>query len=66
MESSKWSHDFIERRLAEHRRWQHDLEAQWSHEIIDEVQCLPKRQVRSGDLFSIAPDVVQRDLVVRQ
>ena len=66
MESSKWSHDFIERRLAEHHRWQHDLEAQWTHEIIDEVQCLPKRQVRSGDLFSIAPDVVQRDLVVRQ
>ena len=66
MATETFSHEFIARRMAEHRRWQHDLEAQWTHEIINEVQCLPKRQVRSGDLFSIAPDVVQRDLVVRQ
>ena len=66
MATETFSHEFIARRTAEHRRWQHDLEAQWSHEIIDEVQCLPKRRPRSGDLFEIAPDVVQRDLVVRQ
>ena len=58
--------EFIARRIAEHKRLQHDLETQWSHEIIDEVQTLPKRRPRSGDLFKIAPDVVQRDLVVRQ
>ena len=66
MATETFSHEFIEQRMAEHRRWQHDLEAQWTHEIIDEVQTLPKRRPRSGDLFEIAPDVVQRDLVVRQ
>ena len=64
--ATKWSHEFIEQRLAEHHRWQHDLEAQYTHEIIDEVQALPKRKPRSGDLFAISPDVVQRALVVRQ
>ena len=63
MATETFSHEFIARRMAEHRRWQHDLEAQWTHEIIDEVQCLPKRQVH---LSYIAPDVVQRDLVGRQ
>lgn len=66
MATETFSHEFIERRLAEHHRFLHDLEAQWTHEIIDEVQTLPKRKPRSGDLFTIAPDVVQRDLVVWQ
>ena len=64
--ATEFNSRFLDERMEQHRRLVHDLEAQWTHEIIDEVQCLPKRQVRSGDLFSIAPDVVQRDLVVRQ
>ena len=64
--ATKWSHEFIEQRLAEHHRWQHDLEAQYTHEIIDEVQSLPKRQVRSGDLFSLLPEAAPRNVVVRQ
>jgi hypothetical protein len=54
--ATEFNAQFIERRMAEHKRMQHDLEAQWSHEIIDEVQSLPRRQRRSGDLFSMLPD----------
>jgi hypothetical protein len=61
-----FNHNFIERRMAEHQRMQHDLEAQWTHEIIDEVQALPKRRPRSGDLFSLLPDDLNRVVVVRQ
>jgi hypothetical protein len=66
--ATEFNHDFIERRMAEHKRMQHDLEAQWSHEIIDEVQALPKRRPRSGDLFSLLPDELHqvRAVVVRQ
>lgn len=59
---------FIERRMSEHKRMQHDFEAQWTHEIIDEIQSLPKRKIRSGDLFSMLPDELHqvRAAVVRQ
>ena len=59
---------FLDARMAEHKRMQHDLEAQWSHEIIDEIQSLPKRKIRSGDLFSMLPDELHqvRAAVVRQ
>ena len=54
--------------MSEHKRMQHDFEAQWTHEIIDEIQSLPKRKIRSGDLFSMLPDELHqvRAAVVRQ
>lgn len=58
--ATEFNHEFIERRLSEHRRFQHDLEAEWTHEIIDEVQALPKRKPRTGDLFTILPDSFEK------
>ena len=59
----KFTAEFLEERMAQHRRFQHDLEAQWVHEIIDEVQSLPKRRPRSGNLFTMLPDdLPQREL----
>lgn len=64
--ATKFDGAFIERRMAEHKRFQHDLEAQWVNEIIDEVQALPKRKPRSGDLFTMLPDALNRNVVVKQ
>lgn len=46
-----WSPEFLERRMEEHRRWQHHTEKKLIEEVIDEVQSLPKRQPRSGMLL---------------
>jgi hypothetical protein len=64
--ATKFTPEFLEQRMAQHARLQHDLEAQWTHEIIDEVQALPKRKPRTGDLFTLLPDSTESDLVVRQ
>jgi hypothetical protein len=64
--ATKFTAEFLEQRMEQHRRFQHDLEAQWVHEIIDEVQSLPKRRPRSGDLFTLLPDDLPRHSVVRQ
>jgi hypothetical protein len=49
----KFTAEFVERRLAEHRRMMHKLEHDAIEEIIDEVQSLPRRAPRaSGQLFS--------------
>jgi hypothetical protein len=50
----KFNREFIERRMAEHQRWQHAVEYALIEEIIDEVQALPKRKPKSGELFEIA------------
>jgi hypothetical protein len=63
--ATKFTVQFLEERMAQHRRLQHDLEAQYTHEIIDEVQSLPKRKPRTGDLFTLLPEL-GRDVVVRQ
>jgi len=47
----KWSQEFLERRMEEHRRSMHATEKRLIEEIIDEVQALPKRQPRSGMLL---------------
>jgi hypothetical protein len=62
----KFDAAFIEEFMAQHKRFQHDLEAQYVNEIIDEVQALPKRKPRSGELFTLLPDPLQKDLVVKQ
>jgi hypothetical protein len=59
--ATKFTAEFIERRMQEHKLLQHDLENQWVNEIIDEVQALPKRKPRSGDLFTLLPDALHRD-----
>lgn len=59
--ATKFTAAFLEERSAQHRRFQHDLEAQWIHEIIDEVQSLPKRRPRSGNLFTMLPDDLRRN-----
>lgn len=47
----KWSAEFLERRMEEHRRRQHHTEKRLIEEIIDEVQTLPKRGSRHGMLL---------------
>lgn len=49
--ATEWSHEFLDRRMAEHRRWQREVEYALVEEIIDEVQALPKRRPKSGRLF---------------
>jgi hypothetical protein len=46
-----WSAEFLNRRMEEHRRFQHATEKRLIEEIIDEVQTLPKRQSRCGMLL---------------
>ena len=64
--ATEFNSRFLDERMEQHRRLVHDLEAQWTHEIIDEVQALPKRRPRSGDLFTLLPDESERNVMVRQ
>ncbi len=52
----KWSAEFVERRMEEHRRKMHEIEYFLMEEIIDEVQALPKRQPKTGRLFLELPE----------
>lgn len=61
----KFNAEFIEQRMAEHRRWQHAVEYELIEEIIDEVQQLPMRKPKSGRLFDLAPEHL-RELVAEQ
>lgn len=61
----KFDAEFLERRLAEHRRWQHAVEYALIEEIIDEVHELPTRRPKSGRLFDVAPEHL-RDLVIHR
>lgn len=54
--ATKFTWDFIEQRMAEHRRWQHAVEYELIEEIIDEVQQLPMRKPKSGRLFLLDPE----------
>lgn len=54
--ATKWSDEFVERRMAEHRRWQHDVEYALIEEILDEVQNLPPRRNKTGRLFLELPE----------
>jgi hypothetical protein len=49
--ATKFDGAFIEQRMADHRRWQHEVEYALIEEIIDEVQQLPMRKPKSGRLF---------------
>ena len=55
----KWSAEFVERRMEEHRRKMHAIEYFLMEEIIDEVQELPKRQPKSGRLFFELPEAMK-------
>lgn len=57
-----WSREFLERRMEEHRRWQHHTEKKLIEEVIDEVQSLPKRQPRSGMLLEFPESAGQLEL----
>jgi|HubBroStandDraft_6_1064221.scaffolds.fasta_scaffold707724_4 hypothetical protein len=46
---------YLDTRLAEHKRWQHEVEYALIEEIIDEVQQLPARKPKSGRLFLELP-----------
>jgi hypothetical protein len=61
----KFDAEFLERRMAEHRRWQHAAEHALIEEIIDDVQQLAARKPRPGRLFDLAPEHL-RELVVGQ
>jgi hypothetical protein len=45
--ATEFTAEFLERRMAEHRRWQHETEYRLIQEIMDEVQALPKRRPRT-------------------
>jgi len=52
----RFNAEFIERRMAEHKRQMHALECRLIEEAIDEVQQLPPRAPkRSGYLFELLP-----------
>lgn len=56
-----WSSEFLERRMEEHRRWQHEVEYALIEEILDEVQNLPPRRPKSGRLFLELPEHLGQD-----
>ena len=51
-----WSAEFLEARLEQHRRWQHEVEYAMLEEILDEVQGLPPRKPKTGRLFLELPN----------
>lgn len=57
-----WSREFLERRMEQHRRWQHHTEKKLIEEIIDEIQALPKREPRSGMLLEFPEQMTQSRL----
>jgi hypothetical protein len=57
--ATSFNAEFIERRMTEHRRWQHEAEHCLVEEMIEEIQALPKRQPRTGRLFDLLPPHVQ-------
>jgi hypothetical protein len=59
----KFDVEFIERRMEQHRRWQHQAEHCLIEEIIEEVQAMPKRKIRAGRLFELLPEHVQLSIV---
>lgn len=61
--ATKFDAAFLAQRMQEHQRFLHDLETQYVHEIVDEVQALPKRKPRTGDLFTLLPDVAHETRV---
>lgn len=63
MAQTKFDAAFIERRMEQHRRWQHQAEHALIEEIIDEVQEMPKRRPRTGRLFEMLPGHVQGSIV---
>ena len=63
MAPTKFDAAFIERRMEQHRRWQHAAEHALIEEIIEEVQQLPRRKPKSGRLFELLPDHVQASIV---
>jgi hypothetical protein len=59
----RWSAEFLERRMEQHRIWQHEAEHCLIEEVIEEVQALPRRQARAGRLFELLPEHVQTSVV---
>ena len=55
--ATKFTAEFLETRMAAHRRLIHDLEDEYVNEIIDEVQELPKRKPKMGRLFPLLAGV---------
>ena len=45
--ATEFTAEFLERRMAEHKRQMHALEYQLMEEIIDEVMSLPRRRPKS-------------------
>lgn len=56
MAPTRFDAEFLERRLAEHRKWRHEVEYAMLEEILDEVQNLPPRKPKSGRLFLELPE----------
>jgi hypothetical protein len=54
--ATKFTAEFLERRMEQHRRWRHEVEYAMLEEILDEVQNLPARRPKSGRLFLELPE----------
>ena len=61
----KFDAAFIERRMREHKAWQHECEYAMLEEIIDEVQALPKRKPKAGRLFLELPEHMRDSAAVQ-
>ena len=61
--ATKYSMEFLEQRMEQHRRWQQQAKHLLMEEIICESQELPKRQPQTARLFEILPGHVQASLV---
>ena len=54
--ATKWNDEFVERRMAAHQRWRHEVEYAMLEEILDEVQNLPPRRPKTARLFLDVPE----------
>lgn len=52
----KFDEAYLEKLMADHRRWQHEVEYALIEEIIEEVQTLPKRPPKTARLFLELPE----------
>lgn len=64
--ATKYSWEFLERRMAAHQEWQHEVEYAMLEEILDEVQDLPPRKPKTARLFLELPEHLQQEETARQ
>jgi hypothetical protein len=57
MAAIRFNAEFVERRMAEHKRQQHEAEYILTQEIIQEIQAMPRRKPKTRPMLELlAPD----------